>query len=309
MIVEPPFVFLSYSRTDRTYANDLVAWLRERGINVWYDQDIRAGQPWQPTLERQLRACRAVIVLMSEAAAAGVGVPQEVALAKRAGKKFYPIRLGPTRFATLSRLQEEPCLDGAFPSPRWTDEVREFLAGPEPAPRRRWWRRPGVVPGVAAAAVALLAGAALLDGPASHTSPDPSAAAPCAGLAARIDSVSEESPGHTGRGPMIAVTVCTAAPSGHEYWIMDWTDGSDSKTFYAKRQINGAAGTAAYQVTHSPATEVGSERSYVLVDVPQAASASVRSWTTDDDRVPVVPAAQSAPRGVSLISAPARRAL
>jgi hypothetical protein len=38
-------------------------------------------------------------------------------------------------------------------------------------------------------------------------------------------------------------------------------------------------------------------------------AATVRTWTTTDDRVPLIPAGQSAPAGVSLISTPARRSL
>src|SRR4051812_1186210 len=107
---------------------------------------------------------------MSEAAETGKGVPQEVTLAKRAGKTFFPVRLGPSRFASLADIQDEPCLDGSMPSTRWTDEVREFLAGvPLRSPGPPWWRRPGTLAGVAATvavtAAALLTGAALLDHP------------------------------------------------------------------------------------------------------------------------------------------------
>ncbi|GAA3297040.1 toll/interleukin-1 receptor domain-containing protein [Dactylosporangium vinaceum] len=300
MSAEPPFVFVSYSRADREYANEFVARLRERDVTTWYDQDIRPGQPWQPTLEARIRTCRAVVVLMSETAINGVGVPQEITLGKRAGKRFFPVRLGPARFDSLADFQEEACLDGTFPRAQWYREVRALLAP------QRWWRRTDslVAAGVTAAVLvaALLTGAALLDRPAAP-------AKGCGRLAAHIDAVTEESPGHTGRTPVITVTVCTPAPDGHEYWIMDWTEDGDTKRFYPKHRISGSAGTAPYPISHSGMTEVGSMRSYVVVDVPQPMAGKVRDWASADDNVPQVGPAAAAPGGVTLISEAVRRAL
>jgi len=60
-------IFISYSREDRTTARKLRAVLRERGWSVWWDPLTAPGDSWTPTIERELRAARCVIVLWSKA--------------------------------------------------------------------------------------------------------------------------------------------------------------------------------------------------------------------------------------------------
>jgi len=60
-------IFISYSREDRTTARKLHAVLRERGWSVWWDPLTAPGDSWTPTIERELRAARCVIVLWSKA--------------------------------------------------------------------------------------------------------------------------------------------------------------------------------------------------------------------------------------------------
>ena len=61
-------VFLSYKREDLKAATRLVDVLRGSGLNVWWDRDIPAGEPWEATIERSLAEAGVVLVCWSKAA-------------------------------------------------------------------------------------------------------------------------------------------------------------------------------------------------------------------------------------------------
>ncbi len=58
-------IFLSYASEDRHTASTLAAALTGAGWTVWWDQDIRAGDHWDQTIERELEDCRLVLALFS----------------------------------------------------------------------------------------------------------------------------------------------------------------------------------------------------------------------------------------------------
>src|SRR4029077_17741801 len=59
-------VFLSYSRTDRVLAEQVVRALRSIGVDVWWDQDM-PGVDWQQELERQVTELSALVVIWTPA--------------------------------------------------------------------------------------------------------------------------------------------------------------------------------------------------------------------------------------------------
>jgi hypothetical protein len=61
-------VFLSYSRADTAAAETLRARLEVAGLRAFLDRyGLPAGEPWQPSLEKQLASCRALVVLIGSA--------------------------------------------------------------------------------------------------------------------------------------------------------------------------------------------------------------------------------------------------
>jgi tetratricopeptide (TPR) repeat protein len=58
-------VFLSYAHEDRERALELVGLLDERGVRVWWDRELVAGDHWPLVLEVKLRRAQRVIVLWS----------------------------------------------------------------------------------------------------------------------------------------------------------------------------------------------------------------------------------------------------
>ena len=73
-------VFLSYSRTDRVMAEQVVRGLRSLGVDVWWDQDM-PGVAWQQELERQVTELSALVVIWTPASTNSEYVRDEARLA------------------------------------------------------------------------------------------------------------------------------------------------------------------------------------------------------------------------------------
>jgi len=80
----PADVVVSYSRKDSAVAEPLIADLRARGINVWWDRELYSGEDLHDAIAAALEAAKAVIVIWSDAAATSMWVRDE---ARRAARK------------------------------------------------------------------------------------------------------------------------------------------------------------------------------------------------------------------------------
>ena len=77
-------LFISYSRTDRGYAERLVTYLEAAGVDVWVDHgDIPPGSRYRRTIEAAIDACDALLVLMTPAARESTWVENELDWAER----------------------------------------------------------------------------------------------------------------------------------------------------------------------------------------------------------------------------------
>ena len=79
-------VFLSYKREDAAKVRKLVAALRDRGLDVWWDEDIPASAPWEATIEKELAAAKTVIACWSPASVASDNVRSEARVAREDGR-------------------------------------------------------------------------------------------------------------------------------------------------------------------------------------------------------------------------------
>jgi hypothetical protein len=91
-------VFISHSSRDHVVAENIASWLHSQGhASVFLDFDpangIPAGRDWEQELYRNIRACRAVIVLCSEHSMASRWCFVEITHARALGKHTFPIRL------------------------------------------------------------------------------------------------------------------------------------------------------------------------------------------------------------------------
>src|SRR5947207_11618020 len=62
----PKAVFLSYASEDAEATQRIVDALRDRGIEVWFDQsELRGGDAWDQKIRRQIRECALFMPLVS----------------------------------------------------------------------------------------------------------------------------------------------------------------------------------------------------------------------------------------------------
>ena len=86
--------FLSYSRVDESFALKLAADLRAHDVPVWVDQvDIRPSEHWDRAIERAVRACRGLIVVLSPRSVASDNVADEISFAIDSGKSVLPVMI------------------------------------------------------------------------------------------------------------------------------------------------------------------------------------------------------------------------
>jgi hypothetical protein len=86
--------FLSYSRSDERFALRLAQDLRAQGVHMWVDQlDIRPSEHWDRAIERAVRDCRGLVVILSPRSVASDNVADEISFAIDSGKSVLPVMI------------------------------------------------------------------------------------------------------------------------------------------------------------------------------------------------------------------------
>ncbi|MCE6999105.1 TIR domain-containing protein [Saccharothrix sp. S26] len=102
-------VFLSYATPDRELADEVFAWLRDAGHDVFLDRDrrrgIELGEDWKPRLYRELRRGDAVVCLLTPAYLRSTWCTAEIAIADSLGSRILPLRTTPEPHPLLDRQQ------------------------------------------------------------------------------------------------------------------------------------------------------------------------------------------------------------
>ncbi len=110
-------VFLSYSRGDRSVADEIIRGLRAVGVVVWWDEDMHSID-WHQELERQIVELASIVVLWTPKSASSDHVKDEARLGLESGKLINAIVGLPKPPFPYDRVNALP-LDG------WTERERE----------------------------------------------------------------------------------------------------------------------------------------------------------------------------------------
>ena len=78
-------VFISYAREDVELAMLLARALTRNGYTVWWDDEIRAGEPFEEVIEKTLAASRCIVVLWTDHAYASSWVKREASAGAQRG--------------------------------------------------------------------------------------------------------------------------------------------------------------------------------------------------------------------------------
>ena len=121
------FVFISYSRGDRTYVAQLAGYLTLAGISVWYDNHIAAGERFARSIQRSIESSAAVLAVMSPAAMDSAWVDRELSYAIAKHKTVVPLLLIPCEVnMMLVGLNWEDVVGGRMPTHRFVGHLRQL---------------------------------------------------------------------------------------------------------------------------------------------------------------------------------------
>ncbi|SVC60658.1 uncharacterized protein METZ01_LOCUS313512, partial [marine metagenome] len=88
----PPEIFASYSREDQAQVFPIVDKLRERGLNIWIDQEgIHGAKLWSQEIVNAIDNSKVFILFASAKAFLSKNVTKELALASESDKHILPI--------------------------------------------------------------------------------------------------------------------------------------------------------------------------------------------------------------------------
>jgi hypothetical protein len=86
-------IFISYSRADSDYVARLVDALRNKGFDVWFDKNIRTGNEWDNTIEREIKNADAMVLILSDTSVQSDNVKDEMSYAMQLSKNVIPIKI------------------------------------------------------------------------------------------------------------------------------------------------------------------------------------------------------------------------
>jgi hypothetical protein len=147
-------VFVSYSRSDFYFAEQLAVALRRRGLDAWFDvHELSLGSDWSASIDRAIEESDVFVLVASRAALESAYVRHERELAARLGTSQVAVLAG--RVTAL----ELPTYDLRSSFARGVDKLVRDLAAGRPTGARPRLRLP--IPG-AAALVALAPAVAIV---------------------------------------------------------------------------------------------------------------------------------------------------
>lgn len=127
--------FLSYSRADERVALKFATDLRDAGIAMWVDQfDIRPSEHWDRAIERAVRECRGLVVMLSPRSTASDNVADEISFALDHSKSVLPVMI--ERCPLPLRITRMQVIDATGDYERALQQCVAVLRGNHHAPLR-----------------------------------------------------------------------------------------------------------------------------------------------------------------------------
>jgi TolB-like protein/tetratricopeptide (TPR) repeat protein len=88
-----PYIFVSYSHDDSESVHPEIARARDLGIQVWYDEGIKAGSSWRDDLAEKIHDCALFVFFVSPQSVTSQHCLREVNYAEECGKPIIAIYL------------------------------------------------------------------------------------------------------------------------------------------------------------------------------------------------------------------------
>jgi hypothetical protein len=92
-----PFVFVSYSHTDRLQVYPIIDYLNKTDTNIWYDEGIPISEDWKKSIVDNLERCSAFLVFITPHIIDSEYVRKEISFALKKHKPFFSVYLKETK--------------------------------------------------------------------------------------------------------------------------------------------------------------------------------------------------------------------
>lgn len=123
-------IFISYSRRDDAIMQRVVKFLRDKGLDVWVDNEkLVPGTPvWELELEKAIKRSIAVLVLLSPDSKESKWVTRELVVAERHEKRIFPILVRGDEDSSLHfRLSTHQYIDFRQKEARGLNELHKAI--------------------------------------------------------------------------------------------------------------------------------------------------------------------------------------
>ncbi len=105
------WLFASYSRKDQTPVQELIADLQRAHLSVWWDQELRGGDPWWQDILRRIRQSDVFLLVLSENSLASKPCLTELSYAKALGLPVLPVQVGRVGNVRLTPVADIQVID------------------------------------------------------------------------------------------------------------------------------------------------------------------------------------------------------
>ena len=90
---DEPYVFVCYAHDDSAVVYPEMQWLRDQGVNVWYDEGISAGKVWRAEIAEAIQGASKFLYYISAASLASAHCNREVNYALDRDFEVLPVYL------------------------------------------------------------------------------------------------------------------------------------------------------------------------------------------------------------------------
>lgn len=126
---QPKHLFVSYSRRDAEYAQQLKEQMQHNGFEIWIDEAIEHGDQWFNEINEAIKTCAAFLVIMTPESEQSEWVHKEILLAKRYDKPIFPLLLSGNEFPILIDTQFADVREGHLPNTNFHRRLRQRVFG------------------------------------------------------------------------------------------------------------------------------------------------------------------------------------
>lgn len=134
--IDEKYAFISYSRDDQGYVDDLIQHLNENNVAYWVDTDAEHGDNWPTTIRERVDNCSVMILVMTDSAEKSNWVTNEVLRAKEKDKQILPLLLSGKELFMVNHLNHEDVTNQRMPSERYTNLLIKLTKGRKRTPKQ-----------------------------------------------------------------------------------------------------------------------------------------------------------------------------